>query len=76
MTQIIFNTSPVLKKAIAKKARSQGLTVSHVLNLAAQAYVENQITIGAFDARLATSVEEADAGRLLTVREVRTKLGL
>ena len=75
-TKIIFNADSKLKKAVVKKARTQGLTLSHVMTLAARAYVDGQITLGAFDARLAHSVAQADAGRLISLEALRRKLRL
>ena len=75
-TKIIFSADTKLKNALTAKARSQGLTVTHVLNLAAQAYVKNHIRLGAFDAKLIRSVAEADAGIILSAAQVRRKFRL
>ena len=75
-TKIIFNADAKLKKAVTAKARAQGLNLSDVLNLAARAYVADTIVLGAFDAKLAASVAQADAGKFISAATVRRKLRL
>lgn len=71
---MIFGISPSLKKAAMQKARKHGLSYASVLKMATQAYVDGTLAIGAFDARLAQSVEDVQKGRTYTVAEVRKKL--
>ncbi len=49
-TRIIFSTDVKLKKQVAKKAKSDGLTVTAVLNSALRSYADGRLAVGAFDA--------------------------
>ena len=75
-TKVSFNTNVALKKAVAKKARAQGLTLSSVLNIASQAYVNNRFRIEGFEDKLALSVQQADAGLFISAAAARKKLRL
>ncbi len=71
-TKIIFNTDKNLKEAAQKKARQQGLTLSAVLNLATQAFVNDDIRIDV----LARDLAEARKGRSIPAAEVYRRLGI
>ena len=45
-TQFMFKIEPKLKKAAMKKAKEQGITFSSVLNFAANAFVDGQLSVG------------------------------
>ncbi|MEK7063579.1 MAG: hypothetical protein AAB955_02740 [Patescibacteria group bacterium] len=75
-TKIIFNTPKKLKEALAKKARKQGLTMSAVFNLAAQAYVDDRIVLSTFERDLLDGLADAKAGRVTPQEEVFRELGL
>ena len=75
-TKIIFNADIRLKRAVATKARAQGMTLSAVFNLAAQAYIDNRLHIEAIDERLAKSRDEVQAGQVYSATLVRKILKL
>ena len=75
-TQVIINIPRKLKKAAAMKAKAQGLALSTVFNLAAQAYVDNRLHIGAFDQELAKGLEDIQKGRVKQAEDVFKKLGI
>lgn len=76
VTKVIFNTDKHLKAAAMKKARSQGLTLSAVLNMATKAYVDNRIEISVFDRDLAKALEDVRKGRVTDAETVHRRLGL
>lgn len=71
-TKIIFNTDKKLKAAAQKKARSQGLTLSAVLNFATRAYVENDTTVDI----IARDLARARASRSIPAEEMYRELGI
>lgn len=73
---MIFGISSSLKKAAMHKAQKHGLSYATVLKMATQAYVDGTLAIGAFDARLAQSVEDVQRGRTYTTAQVRKKLNI
>ncbi len=75
-TKIIFNTDKKLKAAAQKKARSQGLTLSAVMNFATRSYVENSIEVGIITRDLAEAREEIRKGKFYTHDEVVQELGI
>ncbi len=75
--KVIFNTNKKLKDAAMKKARKQGVTLSAVLNLATQAYVNDKMEIDFFFAQdIAVSREQIKQGKVVPLEEVRKRLGL
>lgn len=76
VTKVIFNTDKRLKTAAMKKARSQGLTLSAVLNMATKAYVDDRIEISVFDRDLAEALEDVRKGRTTPQEKVFRRLGL
>lgn len=76
VTKVIFNTDKRLKAAAMKKARSQGLTLSAVLNMATKAYVDDRIEISVFDRDLAEALEDVRKGRVTDAETVHRRLGL
>ena len=75
-TKIIFNTPKKLKEALAKKAKKQGLTMSAVFNLAAQAYVDDRVVLTPFERDLLEGLADVRAGRVTPQEEVFKSLGL
>lgn len=52
-TKILFNTDKKLKEKAMKQAKKEGLTLSAVLNLALESYVNGRLEITMFDRDLA-----------------------
>jgi antitoxin component of RelBE/YafQ-DinJ toxin-antitoxin module len=52
-TTVLFNIDKKLKTAAMRKARSQGMTLTAVLNIATQAYVNESLQISAFERDIA-----------------------
>ncbi len=75
-TKIIFNTNKKLKEAAMKKAQKQGLTLSAVLNLATQAYVDDTLTVSLFERDLAIAREQIRQGRGIPAQEVYHRFGI
>ncbi len=75
-TKIIFSTPKKLKSALMKKAKKQGLTMSAVFNLAAQAYVDNRIVLSPFEREFLKSVADAKAGRVTSLKDLIKELKL
>jgi hypothetical protein len=73
-TKVIFNTPLKLKKALVTKARKQGLTMSAVFNLAAQAYVDDRIVLSTFEQDLIQGIADARAGRVSSLKDVLKEL--
>ena len=71
-TTIIFNTNEKLKKAAMRKAHAQGLTLSAVLNMATQAFVDNELTVDI----VARDIARARAEPSIPAAEVYRRLGL
>lgn len=76
ITKVIFNTNKKLKDAAMKKAKKHGLTLSAVLNMATEAYVENRLTISAFERDLAAARADVRAGKTIPLEEALKSLGL
>jgi len=62
-TKVLFNIDKKLKEAAMRKAKSQGLTYSAVLNLATRAYVKNEFEVDILARDLAKAREELRQGR-------------
>ena len=75
-TKIIFNTDRKLKDAAQKKARKQGLTLSAMLNLATQAFVDDDIKIDVIGRDIARARADIRAGRGIPAEEVYRRLGI
>ena len=73
---VIFNTDRKLKNAAMKKARSQGMNLSVLLNTAMRSYVENRLEIDALAASIARGREDVLAGRVISQETLFKKLGL
>lgn len=58
------------KNALMKKAKASGLTLSSVLNMAANAYVNDRLFIGAFERDLAEARTDVKAGRVYSLDAV------
>ena len=71
-TKLIFNTDSKLKIAAQKKARARGLTLSAMLNLATQAFVDDDIKIDV----IARDLAEARRGKGIPAAEVYRRLGI
>ncbi len=75
-TKIIFNTQRELKNALMKKAQKQGLTMSAVFNLAAQAYVDDRIVFSSFERDFLQGISDAKAGRVTSLTDAIQELGI
>lgn len=75
-TKVILNMNTKLKSAAMKKARSQGMTLSAVVNIATQAYVNDSLVISAFERDLAQAYEEMRQGKGVPAKEVYRRLGI
>jgi len=75
-TKVIFNTNKRLKEAAMKKARKHGLTLSAVLNMATEAYVDDRLMISAFERDLAVARAQARASKGISLEEALKSLGL
>lgn len=71
-TTVIFNTDRGLKTAAMKKARAKGMTLSSVLNLATQAFVDGAIEIDV----VARNIAEARAQKSVPAKAVYKKFGV
>jgi hypothetical protein len=75
-TKVIFNIDKKLKDGALRKARSQGTTLTTVLNLATKAYVENRFQVDLLGQVLEKSREDIRAGRMFTEEQVYKKFGI
>ena len=75
-TKIIFNTDAKLKAKAFKKARSQGLTLSAMLNMATQAYVNDTLHVDIFARDLTQSRADIRAGKGIPAEALYRKLGI
>jgi hypothetical protein len=73
-SKTIFNMNTKLKKAAMKKAREEGWTLSAILNLATQAYVDNRIGLATLDPAITQSLEDFRQGRYVTHEELKRKM--
>jgi predicted transcriptional regulator len=74
--KVIFNMDTKLKSAAMKKATKQGLSLTTVLTLATQAYVDDALIVGAFEAELAAGREDIKRGRVIPMEKVFKSLNL
>jgi antitoxin component of RelBE/YafQ-DinJ toxin-antitoxin module len=76
ITRVLFNIDKKLKAAAMRKAKSQGLTYSAVLNLATRAYVNDEIAIDALSRDLAEARADIRAGQTISQEALFKELGL
>ena len=76
ITKVIFNTDKKLKAAAQRKARKQGMTLTAVLNIATEAYVNDRLKISAFDQMLVEAREDIRQGRTIPAEEVYKRFGI
>ncbi len=75
-SKTLFNMNTTLKKAAARKAKNEGLTLSDVLNHAVRAYVNGDIQIRAIDRDMAEAIDDIAHGRTISQEDLIKKLGL
>jgi len=63
-----------LKKAAMKKARSEGTTLSSLLNFATRGYVSGSIKMTILDIRLQKAINDIEAGNFVTHEELVKRL--
>ena len=73
-SKTIFNMNTKLKKAAMKKARSEGWTLSAVLNLATRAYLEDRLRMEILDPELAQGLDDIKHGRVVSQEEMERQL--
>ena len=64
-TKIIFNTDRKLKDAAMKKAQRQGLTLTAVLTMATQAFVDGEISVDIVARDIARGREQIRQGKTI-----------
>lgn len=75
-TKIIFNTDRKLKDAAMKKAQRQGLTLTAVLTMATQAFVDGDISVDIVARDIARGREQIRQGKTIAWEDAIKKLGL
>ena len=75
-SKTIFNMDTKTKKAVMRKAKKEGWTMSAMLNFAARAYLENRLKIEASDRDFEEGLADIRAGRTRPAEEVFKRLGL
>lgn len=75
-TKTIFNMDTKLKRAATLKARKNGLTLTHVLNMATRAYLQNRIKRTTFERDIEEGLEDIRLGRTISQEELFKKLRL
>ncbi|MDQ2932886.1 MAG: hypothetical protein M3Q80_00705 [bacterium] len=65
-----------LKKAVMKKAKKEGLTLSDVLNFSARAYIKDVIQVRIVDRDTAEALDDISHGRIISQEALFKKLGL
>lgn len=73
-SKTIFNMNTKLKKAAMKKARTEGWTLSAVLNLATRAYIEDRLRMEILDPELAQGLDDIKHGRVIPWEEIKREL--
>ena len=90
ITQVIFKIDPKLKKAAQKKAASEGITYSDILQSATRMYVEGKYQMAGFVpadwepikltktelAKIKKAQENFKNGNYYTLQELRNELGI
>jgi len=71
-TKVIFNTDAGLKRAAMEKARAKGMSLSAVLNLTTQAFVDGAISVDA----VAHDIKEARSQKSVPAKSVYKKFGM
>jgi antitoxin component of RelBE/YafQ-DinJ toxin-antitoxin module len=75
-TKVIFNIDKKVKERAQKKARQQGLTLSSVLNLAANAYANNRLEVDVLGEIISQARREIREGKGIPATEVYKRLGI
>lgn len=75
-TKTIFNMDTKLKKAAMKKARSEGITLSSLLNFATRGYVNGDIKMTILDLRLEKAIKDIETGNFVTHEELVKRLNV
>jgi antitoxin component of RelBE/YafQ-DinJ toxin-antitoxin module len=75
-TTVLFNIDKKLKTAAMRKARSQGMTLTAVLNIATQAYVNESLQISAFERDIAQARREVREGKSFTQEAIFNEIGI
>ncbi len=65
----------LLKKALMRKAKNEGMNLSTVLNIAARAYVGDRLKITALDKDIDEGLEDIRRGRTISQEDLFKKLG-
>lgn len=73
-SKVILNMNTLLKKAVMKKTKEDGWTLSAFLNFAAREYVSGNLKATALDRDLEEAREEIRKGRYITLEEYENKL--
>ncbi|MBP6858884.1 MAG: hypothetical protein KBC33_03600 [Candidatus Pacebacteria bacterium] len=75
-SKTIFNMNSTLKKAVMKKAKKEGMTLSDVLNFSARAYIDGDIQVRLVDRDTAEALDDIANGRVISQEALFKKLGL
>lgn len=75
-SKTIFNMNTTLKKAVMKKAKHEGLTLSDVLNFSARAYINGDMQIRVVDKDTAEALDDIANGRVISQEALFKKLGI
>ena len=75
-TKIVFNSTVMLKRNVAAKARTQGLTLTGFLNNAMQAYAKGYVDFDLFERDLTQAREEKKTGKGISSKDMRKALGM
>ncbi len=75
-SKTLFNMNTALKKAVMKKAKKEGLTLSDVLNFSARAYIKDVIQVRIVDRDTAEALDDISHGRIISQEALFKKLGL
>ena len=73
-TKVIFNIDTKLKSAAMRKAYSEGITLSALLNIATRSYVNESLEITALRKDLDDASEEIRLGKGISEKEVLRRL--
>lgn len=75
-SKTIFNMNTKLKKAAMKKARAEGCTLSAVLNLATQAYVDDRIGFDVLPPHIVQGIKDIREGRGIPIEVIEAEMAL
>ncbi|MDR3558318.1 MAG: hypothetical protein P4L61_02180 [Candidatus Pacebacteria bacterium] len=73
--KVIFNMDAALKKKAMAKARKEGLTLSVLLNRAADAFVKNRLSLEIVDPDLAEGLDDIANGRVISQEDLFKRYG-